>query len=413
MRSSFLRATKVVLLGVLAAQSIPILASLVITRLYSPAEFGSFSAWLGILLTAAVIVTCRFEAALAVVPDGEPREFALLATIVTIILASTALTFVGIVSYLALPELNMLSIGLIAIFLPATILTAILQTWQSLAAAEGAYKELSWIRISQAFSVTAFQLMMGWLFPNAVSLAFGYFMGILVGVLVAIYLMPVDFHLIKVKSEFWIRLKSFWCDYKQFPFFSLPADVINAASNQLPLIVITSKFGAEAGGLFALTIRVLGTPINLLGAAVLDVFKRSAASNYRILGHCRADYVRTFKLLAVGAIIMAGAILLMAEPIFAYAFGESWRKSGVIAIWLLPMFAFRLVASPLSYVFYIAGKQHIDLLWQSSLFAVTCLTLLLPMRFEFAIKAYSIGYASLYIVYLFLSYEFSKNNRIE
>lgn len=409
MPSNFIRATKTVLLGAIAAQSIPILASLIIARLYSPSEFGSFSAWLGIVLTASIIVTGRFEVALAVESDGEPRRFALLATIITAILMSGALAIVATLFYLVAPISLGLQIGLVALFLPATFLMAALQTWQSWAAAEGAYRELSWIRISQAFGIAAFQLIVGWLAPNAISLAMGYLMGVFFGLVVAVYLLPIKFHAMRAHSNFNSNLKNFWHSHKQFPLFSLPADVINAASNQLPLIIITSKFGSEAGGLFALTLRVLGAPINLLGIAVLDVFKRSAASNYRISGNCRDDYLRTFKLLTIGALLLAGGILLISEPFFAYAFGESWRKSGVVAVWLLPMFSLRLIASPLSYIFYITGKQHIDLLWQCSLFGMTCLTLLMPMSFEYSVKAYSMGYALLYMTYLVLSYRYSKS----
>jgi hypothetical protein len=44
---TFWRSVGLVLTGTVAAQSIPLLGSLVIARIYAPAEFGLFSAWLG------------------------------------------------------------------------------------------------------------------------------------------------------------------------------------------------------------------------------------------------------------------------------------------------------------------------------------------------------------------------------
>jgi len=90
------------------------------------------------------------------------------------------------------------------------------------------------------------------------------------------------------------------------------------------------------------------------------------------------------------------------------AFGERWRQAGIIAVWLMPMFALRFVASPLSYVFYVAGKQHIDLMWQVALLLVTVATLYFPANYAHAIQAYSAGYALLYVIYLALSWRFSK-----
>jgi O-antigen/teichoic acid export membrane protein len=220
--------------------------------------------------------------------------------------------------------------------------------------------------------------------------------------------MPIATHSFRPWSEFWIKLKLFWVCHRRFPLFALPADFINTVAGQLPLLVIASRFGAESSGLFALTARVLGAPIGLLGAAVLDAFKRSAATSYREQGHCRDDYVRTFRLLAALGAALALGVMLVAEPLFASAFGEPWRQAGVIAFWLMPMFVMRFLASPLSYVFYIAGKQQIDLLWQCALLAVTLSAFLLPSDFEASVKAYAFGYAALYVIYLVLSYRCSK-----
>lgn len=404
---AFLRSTKIVLSGMAVAQLIPLLGSLLIARLYAPAEFGSFSAWLGMVLTAAVVVTGRLEMALGVEPDGEPRRFAMVATLATIVGVCSALLVVAIGAYWLVPAIRGLSPGLMLMFLPATLLAAVVQTWQSWAAAEGLYRELSWIRIAQAIGVTGVQIVVGWFAPDAVSLACGQVIGVLSGVCVAAYFMPIAPHSFKPWSKFLVKLKAFWVSHRRFPLFALPADFINTAAGQLPLLIIASRFGAESSGLFALTARVLGAPIGLLGAAVLDVFKRSAATSYRERGQCREDYVRTFRLLAALGAVLALGVMLVAEPLFVLAFGEPWRQAGVIAIWLMPMFAMRFVASPLSYVFYIAGKQHVDLVWQCTLLAMTLAAFILPGSFAASVKAYAVGYACMYVVYLVLSYRYS------
>ena len=74
---------------------------------------------------------------------------------------------------------------------------------------------------------------------------------------------------------------------------------------------------------------------------------------------------------------------------------------------LLPLFALRFVASPLSYVFYVAEKQHVDLLWQLCLLATTMSALLLPSGYRETLLSYAVGYGFLYVVYIALSYRFS------
>lgn len=408
---TFWRSVGVVLTGTVAAQSIPLLGSLVIARIYAPAEFGLFSAWLGMVMMAAVVVTGRFEMALAVEPDGAPRRFAVAATLCTILLSSSLFALITAGIYFAVGLLNDVQPAMVGLFVPAALLAGVTHTWQAWAAAEGNYRGLSWIRISQAFIVTISQIGAGLLSPTAFGMMLGHVLGTAAGIGFAMYFMPLNPFLTGGKAEFWTNLKAFWRNQRRFPMLALPADALNAASGQLPLLLIASRFGAEASGLFALTIRVLGAPIGLLGAAVLDVFKRSAASSYRDKGHCKEEYARTFWLLAAGGCMLALGVVVIAERLFVIAFGEPWRQAGVIAIWLMPMFALRFVASPLSYVFYIAGKQQIDLAWQCALLAMTLASFMLTSSFETSIKVYSAGYGLLYVVYAILSYHYSKGNR--
>lgn len=408
---AFWRSVSVVLTGTVAAQSIPLLGSLVIARIYAPAEFGLFSAWLGMVMMAAVVVTGRFEMTLAVEADGAPRRFAMVATLSTILMVSSffALVAGGVYFSGGLPD--QVKPTMVILFVPATLLAGVINTWQAWAAAEGNYRGLSWIRISQAFVVTVTQIGAGLISPTAYGMMLGQVLGLAAGIGFAMYLMPINPFVIGGKAKFRASLKAFWVNQRRFPMLALPADAINAASGQLPLLLIASRFGAEASGLFALTVRVLGAPIGLLGAAVLDVFKRSAASSYRDKGHCKGEYARTFWLLATGGGVLALGVMVVAERLFVVAFGEPWRQAGIIAIWLMPMFALRFVASPLSYVFYIAGKQQVDLGWQCALLAMTLASFMLPSSFEASIKFYSIGYSLLYVVYAILSYHYSKGKQ--
>ena len=409
--SAFFRSTRVALLGMVIAQAIPLLGSLVIVRLYVPAEFGVFSTWLGVVMTSAVLVTGRLEMALVIEADGEPRRFAMAATLATICLAAAVLFMLVLGAYLIVPASHHFTPGLVLAFLPTTLLIAAAQTWQSWAAAEGLYRGLSWMRIAQAVGVTSMQVLVGWLAPSALGLALGHALGVLLGVVAAACMMPLSLRAFLPWVGFRKKLRAFWIQHRRFPLFALPADFINTAAGPLPLFFITSKFGSEASGFYALAVRILGGPISLLGTAVLDVFKRSAATSYRELGHCRDDYLRTFRVLAVLGVVLALGVILVAEPLFAWAFGETWRQAGVIAVWLMPMFALRFVASPLSYVFYIAGVQRVDLAWQCGLLCITVLAFMGGLEFESSVKAYAAGYAGMYVIYLLLSYRYSKGSR--
>lgn len=393
------------LTGTALAQIIPVAGSLVLARLFAPAEFGIFSAWLGIVFLLGVLLTGRFETALAVVPDGEPRRLAVLSTFVTVILAACAVAVLLAVTLLLRPSItDRLPKEMVFLLIPAAVAIAFSQIFQSWAAAEGKYRQLTLMRIAQTASVTSGQILIGALHSSATALAVAQVAGVFLGLAISVYLMPPGKF---PKMQARAAVLSLWRQYQRFPKLSLPADAINTAATQLPLLIVTARFGAEVAGLLAMTMRILGAPIGLLGKSILDVFKRHAATSYRERGECRDDYVRTFKVLLAASLAFCVFMGMFSEQFFALAFGEKWRGAGTIAIWLLPMFALSLIASPLSYMVYIAGKQHVDLVWQIALLAMTVATLSLVKSHNLALQAYSAGYSMLYVIYLAMSYRFS------
>jgi O-antigen/teichoic acid export membrane protein len=402
-RDRFWARVSTVLTGTAVAQVIPILGSLVLARMYAPAAFGLFATWLGMAQLAAVAATGRYENALALQGDGEPRRTAAIATL-AVVGGVGALLFVASMLVLATGGISGVPTTLLLLFAPTAVAIATAQVGQAWAAGDGKLGALSGMRITQAAAVTGAQIIAGALWPNAEALAAAQLIGLLVGLAWAMRAMPLG-------GAAWpsrTAMLAFCRERRRFPVLSLPADGINTAAAQLPLLIVGGRFGAEAAGCLALTLRVLAAPVGLLGSAVLDVFKRDSAAAFRERGECRTIFDRTFRVLATGSAVVALLLAVTAEPLFAAAFGERWRLAGTMALWLLPLFALRFVASPLSYLFYVAGKQHVDLVWQALLLAMTLATLWAPADARGALIAYSAGYSAMYGVYLFLSFRYSR-----
>ena len=49
---------------------------------------------------------------------------------------------------------------------------------------------------------------------------------------------------------------------------------------------------------------------------------------------------------------------MLIAPYFGLIFGDGWARAGELAIWLAPMFALRFVASPISMVMHVVGRQR-------------------------------------------------------
>ncbi|MCB5363234.1 lipopolysaccharide biosynthesis protein [Pusillimonas sp. CC-YST705] len=404
--SSFWRSVSSVFMGTLLAQVIPIAGALVIARQYLPEAFGVYSVWLGVVTFLSVVLTARYEAALALEEDGAARQYAVFATVMmTLVLTALAVVVIGAMAWLTPSWLDELSARGLLLLTPSALALALSQIWQSWAAAEGSYKYLSVMRIVQAAGITLLQILAGVFLATADALAAAYLAGVLLGCLVSVIVLRIN--IVWKWRAIWPASKIFWYRQKNFPIFALPADSISAASAQLPVLIVAARFGAETAGWLAMAMRMLGAPIGLLGKAVLDVFKRRAAQSFRDRGECRADYLQTFQVLGAGSLAFCLVMFFWGQEAFVLLLGPEWAQAGVVALWLTPLFMMRFIASPLSYMVYIAGKQHLDLFWQAALLAVTYFSLHLPQQHDLALQLYSAGYSLLYVVYLVMSYRFS------
>jgi O-antigen/teichoic acid export membrane protein len=157
---------------------------------------------------------------------------------------------------------------------------------------------------------------------------------------------------------------------------------------------------------------VLYAPVSLLAASVLEVFKRQSVQEFESVGHCSHAYRYTFKVLLLLGLGPSLLLFAFSPTLFAWVFGESWRPAGELAQILAPLYFLNFIASPLSYVFFVAGKQKIDLVWQVALFVMTISVFVAPGTLHENVLWYTIGYSALYLVYLHLSWQISQNRMV-
>jgi len=397
-----------VLGGALGAQAMPLLAAPLITRMCSPSELGAFAVWLGVVSVSAIAATLRLETAMILDHEAEQQRVCFSVVFYT---ASTTAVMVSCGALLAhalgLPALSQQSWGALAVIGAATWLTAATQTTLAYATSHKAFGKAARAKVWGAATIALTQLLFLWLGAGGAGLLAGQLIGLGIGLLAAIVLLRpprprIALELDAPARAYLVRHQKFWR-------FSLPSNLLNALVGQLPLFLIGMRHGAVAAGLYALTQRVFAAPISLLAASVLEVFKRESVHEFQTVGNCQQAYVYTFRALTILGLGPALLLLLFSPQLFATVFGKAWRPAGELAQILAPLCFLNFIASPLSYVFFVAGKQKVDLVWQIVLFCMTVCAFAFPATLRMSVLYYTIGYSLLYLVYLHMSYQISQN----
>lgn len=407
---SFLRRVVKVFFGTLGAQAITLLSTLLLARLYTPSEMGQFNVWFAFLTIGAVVVTARYELAFFSLRSEAQSPVlgklifnlsALLSLILSIALfaASVATSWVpeGISTYIA-------PLG-VAVF-ASSLNTSLL----SLLALHQRFTALGIARVGFATSVAAAQIFAGLMALGASGLIYGQLLGSVLAV--ACIIACLDRKWLQAARDAPAQaLAQVRSNYRSFPFYSLPADLLNNVARQLPVMMIATRFGNEASGWYGLTLKMMGAPISLLATSILDVFKEQAARDYREQGNCLRIYKKTLVSLALLALPPFTLLFFISEYLFSTLFGPQWQQSGTYARLMIPMFYTAFIASPLSYTIYIAQKQKYDLIWQAVLLAISIAIFGLASDAEQAIRWFSLSYAMMYCIYLSMSYHFARGKR--
>ncbi|MBF8795121.1 oligosaccharide flippase family protein [Pseudomonas monteilii] len=409
MNTSFFNRVTRVLIGTMGAQLITMGVMLLLVRLYTPADLGEFSVWLSFATISAVAVTGRYEMAIFNCKEQGSIQ-ALLKLIFIIVISASLFIVAGILVWDAIVKglpavipMFCFSLAVVVFGMGMNKVVLSLLTYQQ------EFNKLGIARVTLAACIAIAQISAAFVFKDASGLIYGQVIGVIAAT--GLSLLWINGAWLKGSmSSSWQSVKSLAAQHKNFPKFSLPADLLNTAASQLPIIFIASRFGSEAAGWFALTFKMMGAPISLLAASVLDVFKEQAARDYRSDGNCRQTFLKTFYLLAGLSIVPFIIFAFLGEWAFGLVFGEEWAESGRYAVVLVPLFFMRFVISPLSYAIYIAQKQKLDLLWQVALLVLTCVCFILPREIETALWSYSIGYALMYVIYFWVSYRAAKGD---
>lgn len=411
-QSSYARNVLTLMTGTSLAQAIPIAISPILTRIYSPEEFGLFALYMSVVSILAVMVTGRYE--LAIVLPKRDRD-AMHVVMLSIILSF----FVSIVLFLIVwifnaPITSLLKVPEISPWLYWVPLSTLLMgTYQSLnywSNRKAQYKRLAISRTAQGSSTALLQLSSGSMTSGGAGLIVGDIGGRALSC--AILAKSVFYEDKKLILKFnKKRIFALSRKYINFPKYLIFAHSINTASFQLPNLFLGFLFNSAAPGFYALTQRVMGAPSALVAGAVGDVFRQEASHYYVREKECAEIFIKTLKKLLLLSFFPFVVFFFIAPDFFSLVFGQKWRAAGEYAQILTPMFFMQFITSPLSSMFMIGEKQRIDFIWQSSLFLAAFFSLYLG-SFYFDVHdtliVFSISYSIMYFLSGIISYKISK-----
>ena len=410
-KSEFSRHVLKLMVGTTIAQAIPIAISPILTRMYTPEDFGLLALFVAIISIFGSIANGRYELAI-MLPDKDEDAINIFALGFIITSSISLFLFILVVlfnEYLVI-ILGNEEIRFWLYFVPIAVF--LMGLWNILNYFNNRrknYKDIANATIVKSIITVVIQLSVGLLKQGATGLISGQIISQLFANTKLAKNIIKDKILISKISK--VKIIALAKRYKDFPKYSMWAILANTLSTHLINILISTFYSVATLGFYSLVQRVLGVPSSLVGGAIGQVFFQEATKEKQQTGRAINSFNSTIKKLLIIGLPSFGILFFIVEDLFAFVFGESWRIAGSYAQIVMPLFFIRFVVSSLTVVNSIFEKQKISLVWQILLLILALLSLYIGsiyfVDFESYLMLFTVIISIHYLVLYFILFRVS------
>lgn len=405
-RKSILSEAATVFSGNVLAQAIALVAYFVLTRIYSPDDFGLFNIFYSFIEVFVIASTCKYELSIVVADDDREAaavtRFALrLNTVVSlIILALAATLWVG--GWL---PAHFRPLGWMVLLIPPMVFFC--GTSRIYSFLYNRFHRYGHIALSESINAgggALSKILLG----LAGALPTGLPVGAVLGQAAANINYRIGLRKLALQPTSAEERKAAARKHRNFPLFVAPKDFINTLSSNLPFLWAAAWFGRAEVGLFGLALTFTLQPVNLISTAVERVLYARTAEAVRRRAPV-APMLRRFILpLTAAATAVCVVAWFVAEPVFAFCFGSRWAGCGPYVQALIPWALTAFVSTSLIFLPNVFGVQRVELRFHIAMLVLRALAIYIGIRtasFLLTIRMFALASAAVHaalVVWFFL-----------
>tara|TARA_B100001093_G_scaffold376613_1_gene361787 strand:- start:1529 stop:2764 length:1236 start_codon:yes stop_codon:yes gene_type:complete len=359
MYKQFLKNISVLVAGTSLAQSFTILASPVLSRLYTPEQFGQFGTFIVSVGLLSTIAALSYE--MAIVKQSKSLKANQIFQICLFIAFSTSSAIFLLASMfgflIEIPFANLVPI--------AMLLYAVNNAIYSLLNRYELYPLLAKAQILRSSSIVSLQVIFGYL-------SFTYYGLVLAAIVAALitciygYIQFIGIYKIgrfpSIKTT-----KILLTENIDFARYGVPQNLMSYVSANSPVFILSFYFGLAVVGSYFFAMKLVQIPANFFGAAIKRVFYRRAEVLKSDLELLLKLYIRMTSLMTIMIVPVMIFWFFNAEKIFPLIFGEGWDSAATISKWLLIWFGSQFVMAPTRSLFLVFDIQRNMLIFDTIL----------------------------------------------
>ncbi|MEE4197206.1 MAG: oligosaccharide flippase family protein [Bacteroidales bacterium] len=364
LKSEFVKNSAILTGGTGLAQLIPILISPILTRLFTPEDYGILGVFNSVVAVFAVMAAWGYDQAI-MLPKLQKNSVNLLA--LSLIASGITSLFLFLIFLLFNNSVaNLLGNKQIEFWLFFVPLVVFFRgAYESISIWLNKYKEYKSIATTKVLTrtVTATGQILGGVAKIG---AAGLIGSVVLGTITGNGLLFIQ-HQKKLKEQTKKdisipRIKYLFKRYQKFPTYYMPSSLLNSFSLQIPIFILSGFFMESVVGLYVLGHRILSMPLNVIGRSIGNVFYQQASSIKSEPDKLKKLAYKTFRSLILIGLLPLGILAGFGDIIFGFVFGENWIEAGKFAMVIAPWMILNFSSSPISRIITLKERQEWSLI---------------------------------------------------
>ncbi len=373
------------------ATVISMLTMPIVSRLFHPDVYGVAALYISTLTILTTIGTFSFPQAI-VLPKNDKKSselffLSLISLVICALIAWAILTIVWLASGSPYPVM-----GYWLWTLPiAMVFFGLQQATENWLTRGRKFKISAAGDIGQTATTVSVRILSGLQFGSALwPLITGYLLGLAARLFLYKKIYPSV--ITAVKGVTTNSLISTAREFRQFPFYNMPAALTFSINAQLPVLFIGFLFLASDVGHYAMVQGLLVTTTMMVGESVRRVYLHRISQQEFTASELRADYRKIILIMASVAIIPAAILIAYGEPLFAMLLGDEWADAGRYAAILAPWFYIQWLSMPASALVIRLKKQRFWLIFQQTILWCQLVAMIIGYTVVGTVSAVLLGY---------------------
>ena len=357
-KSDFSRNVLTLMTGTTIAQAIPIAISPILTRLYTPEDFGVLALFVAITSIFGSIANGRYELAIMLPKkDEDAINILALGFIINVFVSLCLLIIIFIFHCKIVNLLNNQEISPWLYLVPISVfLMGCFNLLNYYNNRKKYYKDLAKANVFKSIGSAIVQLLLGFLKGGAIGLISGQIFAQIISNTKLFLNIKKDNLFVKIKK---VKIIALAKRYRKFPIFDTFVAVISIFYTRLMIFVLYIFYTANSVGMLFFAEKLIQVPISFIKTSISNVFfeKISKLKKEDIFKECNELSYKIFKLTFIPFLIF----IFSSKWYCPIVFGDKWQYLNLYIVFLSIPVYISFLMSPFSYVLKIINKQEVSL----------------------------------------------------